>query len=187
VRVFEWNGAMLHAKTAVADCRWARVGSTNLNIASWLGNCELDAVIEDTGFAAQMEAVYLRDLENSTEVVLDDRRKLRSPGQPRRPRALKHGSGSTGAVAAGAIRIGTAVGAVLGNRRVLGPVEWGLMSAVGFALCALSMLVVVFPRMLAYPVAALGCWGGLAILGRAIRIRRSAKPAKAPTSVDGHD
>ena len=50
VRVFEWNGTMLHAKTAVADGRWARVGSTNLNIASWLGNCELDAVIEDRDF-----------------------------------------------------------------------------------------------------------------------------------------
>ena len=46
---------MMHAKTAVADGRWARVGSTNLNIASWLGNCELDAVIEDAAFAAQME------------------------------------------------------------------------------------------------------------------------------------
>ena len=31
VRVFEWNGSMLHAKTAVADGKWARVGSTNLN------------------------------------------------------------------------------------------------------------------------------------------------------------
>jgi len=31
VRVFEWKGSMLHAKTAVADGRWARVGSTNLN------------------------------------------------------------------------------------------------------------------------------------------------------------
>jgi endonuclease/exonuclease/phosphatase (EEP) superfamily protein YafD len=40
VRVFEWNGTMLHAKTAVADGRWAHVGSTNLNISSWLGNCE---------------------------------------------------------------------------------------------------------------------------------------------------
>ena len=28
VRVFEWEGTMLHAKTAVADGRWGRVGST---------------------------------------------------------------------------------------------------------------------------------------------------------------
>jgi cardiolipin synthase len=34
VRVFEWNGPMIHAKTSVADGRWARVGSTNLNIVA---------------------------------------------------------------------------------------------------------------------------------------------------------
>ena len=51
VRVFEWNGTMLHAKTAVADCMWARVGSTNLNVVSWFGNFELDVVIEDVPFA----------------------------------------------------------------------------------------------------------------------------------------
>ena len=51
VRVFEWNGSMLHAKTAVADCRWARVGSSNLNLASWIGNCELDIAVEDEAFA----------------------------------------------------------------------------------------------------------------------------------------
>ncbi|HET7360218.1 MAG TPA: phospholipase D-like domain-containing protein, partial [Rhodanobacteraceae bacterium] len=47
VRVFEWNGSMLHAKTAVADGQWARVGSSNLNIASWLGNHEIDVAVED--------------------------------------------------------------------------------------------------------------------------------------------
>lgn len=86
VRVFEWNGTMLHAKTAVADGHWARVGSTNLNIASWLGNCELDAVIEDEVFAAEMEEMYLGDLENATELALDHRHKVRAPGEPRHPR-----------------------------------------------------------------------------------------------------
>jgi cardiolipin synthase len=72
--------------------------------------------------------------------------------------------------------MGHAVGAVLTERRVLGPVEWRLMSAVGLALCALSVLVVVFPRVLAYPAAALGLWGGLALLWSAIRLRRSLRP-----------
>jgi cardiolipin synthase A/B len=85
VRVFEWNGTMLHAKTAVADGRWARVGSTNLNIASWLGNCEMDAVVEDETFARQMEEMYLQDLENATEVVLDARHKVRAPTEPLQP------------------------------------------------------------------------------------------------------
>ena len=53
---------MLHAKTAVADGHWARVGSTNLNLASWLGNCELDVVVEDAFFAREMEEMYLQDL-----------------------------------------------------------------------------------------------------------------------------
>ena len=70
VRVFEWNGSMLHAKTAVADGRWARVGSSNLNLASWIGNCELDIAIEDETFARCMEMQYETDLSNATEIVL---------------------------------------------------------------------------------------------------------------------
>src|SRR3954451_16166541 len=71
VRVFEWNGPMLHAKTAVADGHWARVGSSNLNVSSWFGNFELDLVVEDERFGQDMDAMYLEDLSNATEVVLD--------------------------------------------------------------------------------------------------------------------
>lgn len=59
VRVFEWNGSMVHAKTAVADGRWARIGSTNLNISSWIGNWELDVVIEDEDLAREMSEMFL--------------------------------------------------------------------------------------------------------------------------------
>jgi cardiolipin synthase A/B len=170
VRVFEWNGTMMHAKSAVADGRWARVGSTNLNAASWLGNCELDAVIEDAGFAAQMEQAYLRDLTNSTELVLDDRQKVRAPGEPRRARpAMSRRGGSAGGVAASALRIGFAVGAAVTRRRVVERSEWRLMSGAGFALCALSILVLCFPRVVAYPMAAIGLWAGLALLWKVFR------------------
>ena len=94
VRVFEWNGTMLHAKTAVADGSWARVGSTNLNVASWFGNCELDAVIEDEEFAAKMEQAYLEDLDHATEIVLDMKRpRFRRPRMPR----LRREGGARGA------------------------------------------------------------------------------------------
>jgi len=59
------------AKTAVADGRWARVGSTNLNIASWMGNRELDVVVEDEPSIRQMvrrvlekEGWVVREAEN---------------------------------------------------------------------------------------------------------------------------
>jgi cardiolipin synthase len=104
VRVFEWNGTMLHAKTAVADGRWARVGSTNLNISSWLGNCELDAVVENELFAREMEEMYLQDLTNATEIVLDAKQKVRAPGEPLHRHPMMTSGGGRGA-AAGAVRI----------------------------------------------------------------------------------
>jgi cardiolipin synthase len=70
VRLFEWEGPMIHAKTAVADGFWARVGSSNLNLASLLGNWELDVAVTDLHFAAEMEALFLRDAESSVEVSL---------------------------------------------------------------------------------------------------------------------
>jgi cardiolipin synthase len=38
VRVFEWRGPMLHAKTIVVDGRWSRVGSTNMNLSRLIAN-----------------------------------------------------------------------------------------------------------------------------------------------------
>src|SRR6185312_8221511 len=142
----EWNGTMLHAKTAVADGRWARVGSTNLNIASWLGNCELDAVIEDTQFAREMEEMYFQNLKNSTEIVLDRKHKMRAPGRPRRPRTMTtSGGGSVGRAAAGAIRISNSIGAAFINRRVFEPTEARLMFLGGTILLALAILSAFFP------------------------------------------
>jgi len=77
VRIFEWDGPMVHAKTAVADGRWARVGSTNLNLASWIGNWELDVIAEDEPFSQEMESMYLQGLAHSVEIVLHERRKVR--------------------------------------------------------------------------------------------------------------
>jgi cardiolipin synthase A/B len=190
VRVFEWNGTMLHAKTAVADGCWARIGSTNLNIASWFGNCELDAVIEDEPFARLMEEAYLHDLENATEVVLDEKRKVRAPGEPRHPHPMMtSGGGSGGRAAAGAIRIGHAVGAAFTNRRVLEPVEARVMFTFGASLLAFAVLFWFFPRVLVYPLIFVFVWIGVSLLYRGYKLQRlkgareqpereTAKPAK---------
>ena len=82
VRVFEWNGTMLHAKTAVADGIWSRVGSTNLNLASWMSNYELDVTIEDAAFAEQMAEQYEKDLARATEIVLTRRNRVRRSETP---------------------------------------------------------------------------------------------------------
>ena len=173
VRVFEWNGTMLHAKTAVADGKWARVGSTNLNIASWFGNCELDAVVEDAPFAREMEEMYLGDLANSTEVVLDRKLRVRAPGEPPHPHPIRtSGGGSVGRAAAGAIRIGNTVGAAFSNRRVLEPVEARILLTAGLLLLGLAALFSFHPAALVRPVIVLLGWVGLALLYKAFKVRR---------------
>ena len=176
VRVYEWNGPMLHAKTAVADARWARVGSTNLNIASWIGNRELDAIVENEPFAQRMQAMFLADLENATEVVLDARNRVRAPGsqrapEPQRSRMPRTGSkGSSGRALAGAVRIGNTVSAAITNRRVLEPVESHIALISGGLLLVLAALAVKFPRGFAYPLAIAVAWIGGTLLYRGIRL-----------------
>ena len=186
VRIFEWNGTMLHAKTAVADCRWARVGSTNLNIASWFGNLELDVVVEDVPFATLMEQTYERDLENATEVVLDSRLHLRKPGkQAASQPATTSGGGNGGRAAAGAIRIGNAVGAAFTNRRVLEPVEARLMFISALLLIGFSLVAWFFPRVVTYPLIVLLLWISLALFYRAYRLKQRHASARAnPEAVE---
>jgi cardiolipin synthase len=168
VRVFEWNGSMLHAKTAVADARWARVGSTNLNLASWVGNRELDMVVEDETFGRQMEEMFQEDLENATEIVLHRWARVRPADKPRPPR-VRGAGGSTTRAAAGVLRVGNALGSVLAARRLHGPAERWLMAEGGLFLAIVAALGFLWPRLLAWPLAAVSLWLGLALLGRSAR------------------
>jgi cardiolipin synthase len=70
VRIWEWRGEMMHAKTSVVDGRWVRVGSTDFNPLGVAWNYELDAVIEDRALGAQAEAMFLEDLKQSRELRL---------------------------------------------------------------------------------------------------------------------
>jgi cardiolipin synthase len=71
IKVYERNVAMLHAKTAVIDGVWSTIGSTNLDMRSFLHNDEVNAVILNVDFAEKMEALFVRDLEESTEITAD--------------------------------------------------------------------------------------------------------------------
>jgi cardiolipin synthase len=184
VRVFEWNGSMIHAKTAVADGRWARVGSSNLNLASWISNYELDVAVEDAGFAETMESMYLADLDNATEIILAGQSvKPVDPMYRRRtPRAFREkGSGMTTAM-----RLGNTVASALRQQRVLGAVEAGLLAMIGLVLLAISFVGLYWPQLLAIPVAAISLWLAVWLLARAWRLQRRHRtpppPAKNPSN-----
>ena len=171
VRVYEWNGVMMHAKTAVADGRWARVGSSNLNIASWMGNCELDVAVENVAFAKSMEEQYLMDLDNATEIVLAKRRRIRRRDNVRRRTYLA--GGSSGRAATSALRLAHSVGAALVSRRVLGRGDTSVLLWFVLFLFAFAVTIAVWPRVMAWPLAGLALWQAVALLARFMRRRRA--------------
>ncbi len=177
VRVFEWNGSMLHAKTAVADGRWARVGSSNLNLASWMGNCEMDVAIEDEEIAQQMEVQYQRDLSNSTEIVLGKRHRVNREGSaPRRAQKLGR-RGSSSRAAAGALRFANTFSSAITSRRVIEREDstWLLYGALAFV--AAGVITIVWPRVLAWPLALLGLWYAATLIWRWFELRRRKSPS----------
>ena len=184
IRVFEWNGSMLHAKTAVADGQWARVGSSNLNIASWLSNREIDVSIEDSDFAGKLAAQYQLDLENATEILLAPRRhrhlhstseQVRSSHE--RPPRTRHGGGSSSRAAVGALRMANSVSAVLSNQRVLEVTSSGPLFSATVGLALFALVAIVWPAWIGWPFGVLAAWFAinLAIASwRAYRRRRAA-------------
>jgi cardiolipin synthase len=73
VRVWEWKGEMMHAKTSVVDGRWVRVGSTDFNLLGVAINYELDALVEDPQIGQEAEQRFLADLDDSHEVTMRSR------------------------------------------------------------------------------------------------------------------
>jgi cardiolipin synthase len=197
VRVFEWKGSMLHAKTAVADGRWARVGSSNLNIASWMGNYELDALIEDEGFAGQMERMFEADVAGSTEIVLRRERRRRGAAaaaflsqslhrrkEDRMERRVRGGrsdrserSGRGSRAAAGALRLGRTVGAALTEQRVLATAEAKIVAIVAVIALMLAICTVLWPWVAAAPMAVFLAWVSLVLFTRAFSLRRERQRA----------
>lgn len=179
VRIFEYGGLMMHAKTSVADGLSARVGSSNLDVSGLLTDYELDVIVESEDFGTQMERMFEDDLADSREIRLDgppghvrarpdhhiDRPRRRSPRGP-----LGDGSGSgTRAIVTAARAGGTAfrdgAGALERYERAAG-------ATVSGALLATAVLGARFPRLLAWPLAAASALLGGSGLHKFLRPRR---------------
>jgi cardiolipin synthase A/B len=186
VRIFEYGGPMMHAKTHVVDGRFSRVGSTNLNFSGLLANWEADLMVEDPSFGAQMDEMFEEDLENAREVRLGGTPGARRPkptpereisaAERRDGRRARRGSlpvklrGSSSAAPATVSRVGGEAlrgvtdGAHLDARgRKLG-------AAVSAGVLGISLLGLRRPRLVAWPLGVVGVLaGGLGLLRAARR------------------
>jgi cardiolipin synthase len=78
LRVWHWNGAMMHAKTVVVDRIWSLVGSTNLDRLSLRRNAEMNIEIHGPHVGEQMAQMFGADRAVCTAFSLPDW-KRRSP------------------------------------------------------------------------------------------------------------
>lgn len=72
VRIFNYQGEILHAKTSVFDEVWSVIGSANLDFQSLRRNDEGNVGIIDRGFGKQMVEIFNEDLKKSLEITLPD-------------------------------------------------------------------------------------------------------------------
>ncbi len=173
IRIYEWDGPMLHAKTMVADGRWARIGTSNLNASSLLGNYEVDVLIEDVKFAGEMEALFRRDLEQSLEVE----RRLRGRGRFQQvlPTGLKRRrSGPVPTRRARSPRQFRSRAAVAA-RTLISAARRSVYGPLSLMLVVLGTLFLVLPRTTAYVFGFVCVWFALAAGVEAFRRREGGK------------
>lgn len=70
VRLFEYEPAMMHAKTLVADGVWSTVGSLNFDQRSLRLNEEWTLLVHDPAFGGAMDSIFQADLERAREITL---------------------------------------------------------------------------------------------------------------------
>jgi cardiolipin synthase len=69
VKIYEWQGKMLHAKTATVDGVWSTVGTSNLDWWSIVRDNELNAIILSHSFANRMNLMFSNDLERCKRIT----------------------------------------------------------------------------------------------------------------------
>ncbi|HEV8612247.1 MAG TPA: phospholipase D-like domain-containing protein [Gemmatimonadales bacterium] len=154
VRIFEWRGPMLHAKTMVADGRWIRIGSTNLNFSSLLVNYELDVLIDDDALGNAMEARFRRDLEQCDEIGIGAsksgrrRRKLAVHPGAELPDRKYHRPGLRERRRRAVVAVWTVMA---GARRTI-------LLQYSVALAGLGILFLLLPRVMAWMFSVLALW-----------------------------
>ena len=68
VKIYEWQGQMLHAKTTTIDGVWSTVGTSNLDWWSIARDNELNAIVLSHSFGDDMNLMFRNDIEGSAQI-----------------------------------------------------------------------------------------------------------------------
>lgn len=180
VRIFEWQGPMIHAKTSVVDGVWSRVGSSNLNAASLLGNWEIDVGVLDADLGAQLQGLFLADLASSVEIVLPGGPAIGGrpvstalgmsaesldPDEPlsaRLERRFREMGVAPGRLSmASVVRAGEVLGDALAGNRTLGREDRTVLGLLSVTVLAIGGLAMMIPTFVGFLVAVIAVWFGI--------------------------
>ena len=84
VRLFLYQDAMVHAKTATIDGQWSTIGTANIDRLSLHGNYEINAEIYNEAVAQQMETIFEVDSSNTVEMTWETLARPAPAGQGQR-------------------------------------------------------------------------------------------------------
>ena len=168
---------MIHAKSAIADGVWARVGSTNLNFASWHFNRELDVVIEDKVAINTLEAQFLQDLSQSTEIVLNETDQILAQHERRRwlVRLRSVNREQAKVVAIRVMHLSHALDGKFYGTEAVDEREGKAYLGLGAALLFMALILWFFPKLLVLPVIFLLAMGGVSTIGYAVKRMQRVK------------
>ena len=75
VRIWEYQPAMMHAKTFVIDGIWSSIGAMNFDVRSLVLNDETTLLTLDPGVGSALESAFDEDLRFAAEIRLDEFRR----------------------------------------------------------------------------------------------------------------
>jgi cardiolipin synthase A/B len=206
VRIFEWQGPMIHAKTSVVDGVWCRVGSSNLNSASLLGNWELDVGVLDEGLGRQLEGLFLADLASSVEIVLPGSTTI--GGRPvstavgmstatldpegslpaRIEKQLRDLGSTPGRLTmASVVRVSEVLGGALAGNRTLGREDRTVLGILSVTALAIGAFAALAPSVVGWIIAVITGWIGITTGIRAYVQSRRARAEERDAVRDSLD
>ena len=95
---------------------------------------------------------------------------------------LRGAGGSTSRAAAGALRLGRAVGAALTEQRVLAHTEAKVVAIVGVVLVAVATVGILWPLVIAIPIAVILLWMAITLFIRAHNLRMARRSQGLPST-----
>ena len=72
VEIYQYQSGFIHSKILIVDQFLSSIGSANMDFRSFEQNLEINAMIYDSNFARILNEIFIEDLTNSSQILLEN-------------------------------------------------------------------------------------------------------------------